>query len=495
MFGRCTVLALLALGSCSTDEEAARRAWLQHTLTLDNQAFTERTPDLVGGKFAVMAERLYPYFRGTAPQFARDALQAGSPGFFPTAYGTEATRDIALVGDPHPENIGTFRTTNGTLTVDFNDFDAATYGPYWLDVRRLALGYWIAVEQMRFDQDPDATMRLTDADRDILPQAVARAYAEQIALLADDAEAGPLLMIGNDYGAVVAELLGGALDDGEQLEKLAAYTRVEDGERRMYFGEVEPARVLEFGGREQLVFEDSTRAVTSHDRSRVEALIEAYVPTLLDPSIAGDEAMTVKGLSRRYGAGVSSYPNLRWYMLLQGPTSGLDDDVLLEIKQVWDALPLPGLVRFPDAPFATNGDRSVFMQRSLQGFDDDDPWLGWAAEGADNFKIRHRTGWQRSVRVDRLRAGIDAGDLAPADLVVLAQWSARLLARSHGRARKQDGQRAAPAIATAIGGDAVGFAEETAAFASVYGPRVVADFALMQQLIADEGMTLGYRPR
>lgn len=495
MLARRLALVALVGGACAPDDEVARRSWLQHTLTLDNQPFTERSPELVAGKFAVMGERLYPYFRGTAPQFARDALQAGAPGFVPTAYGSESTRDVALVGDPHPENIGTFRTSDGTVTVDFNDFDAATYGPYWLDVRRLALGFWIAAEQIRADQPSDSRGRLTEADRDALPIAIARAYADQVAALAQDRDAGPVLTAGNDYGVALTELIDGAIADGEEREKLLEYTRIEEAGRVMFFGEIEPARVVEIGGREQLVFEDSTRDVPARDRARIESLLEAYVPTLVDPSIAEGDAVTLKGLSRRFGAGVSSYPNLRWYALLEGPTTDLDDDVLLEIKQVWDALPLLGLVRLPDAPFQTNGDRSVFMQRALQAFEDDDPWLGWAADGADNYKLRHRTGWQRSIRVDRLREDLDAEALSPADLVVLVEWAARLLARNHGRARKQNGEHGAPAIAAAIGGDADGFAAETAEFVERYAPRVLADHALLTDLIEDEGMTLGYHPR
>ena len=49
-----------------------------------------------------------------------------------------------MLGDPHPENIGTYPLPDGAVALDFNDFDLAGRGPFTGDLRRLALGLWVA---------------------------------------------------------------------------------------------------------------------------------------------------------------------------------------------------------------------------------------------------------------------------------------------------------------------------------------------------------------
>ncbi|MCA9707624.1 MAG: DUF2252 family protein [Myxococcales bacterium] len=512
-------LALSAVACAPPEAEHARAQWLQQTLILDNQVFLDRDPEQAGGKLAKMGERLYPYFRGTAAQYARDAMQPGSPGYWPSAYESARTRDVALVGDPHPENIGTFARGDGRITVAFNDFDAATYGPYGFDLRRLALGFWLAGEQIRRDHaaaaagaaggttegtegtdDTDDTEApeevehpLQPAHRDAAARAVAAGYVAEITVIADEPQLGLEITDQGEHGVVLDELMEGALEDGQDQEKLLEYTTVEDGVRTMRYGDVVPPRTLTYGPHAQQLFEDTVIAVPEAERALVAELLERYPvtrATALDPG-----ALRIKGISRRLGAGVSSYPARRYYVLVEGPTDAIDDDVLLELKQVFDAVPMPGLVRFPAQPFGTNGERVVTLQRALQGPGDDDPWLGWASAGADAYRVRWRTGYQRGVQVDRLAEELAAGDLEPEDFVVLAELAGRLLARSHGRAPMRDGAPAAAAIVAAIGGDSEGLVEEVVAFVEHYAPRVVADHRAYVELLHTHGPRLGYRRR
>ena len=40
------------------------------------------------------------------------------------------------MGDPHPENLATFRTPGGSIVFGFNDLDASQIGPWILDLHR-----------------------------------------------------------------------------------------------------------------------------------------------------------------------------------------------------------------------------------------------------------------------------------------------------------------------------------------------------------------------
>ena len=53
---------------------------------------------------------------------------------------------VLLLGDPHPENLGTYVNATGEVTLDWNDFDATGYGPYWLDVWRWAVACAVATD-------------------------------------------------------------------------------------------------------------------------------------------------------------------------------------------------------------------------------------------------------------------------------------------------------------------------------------------------------------
>lgn len=490
-------LGLCLAGACAAPEgELARAQWLHHTLVLDNQVFLEHDPEQAAGKLAKMGEKLYPFFRGTAAQYARDVMQPGSPGYWPSAYETAETSDVALVGDPHPENLGTFaRAADGEISVEFNDFDAATFGPHGFDLRRLALGYWIATEQILRQNAElgaiDPSGALGEEHRLAAAQAVVRGYAEEIAVVAADPRQGEP-MLADASGAVLAELVERAREDGELREELADYTLVQDDQRVMLFGDVEAPRRLEYGEHVQQVYEDTLVPLDERQEAHLHALLAGWA-TSLEGDAARDAAeWRTKASARRLGAGVASYPVLRYYALLEGPTESPDDDVLLEVKQVLDAVPMPGLPRFPAQPFYTNAERVAQMQRRLQSTPDADPWLGWASLGADGYRVRWRTGYQRTLRIDRIAEDLASGEHTVDDVLALAEASGRLLARRHGAAPKLDGRPGAPAIARAIAGDADGLVEEVAGFVEAYAPQVLADHEAFVELLETHGTDLGY---
>ncbi len=464
---------------CAPDQDA-RAQWLRHTLVLDNQIFLERSPELTAGKFAVMGERPFPFFRGTVPQYARDTLGPGGPGHEPSAFVTTHSRDVLLVGDPHPENIGTFRRPDGTMVVAFNDFDASTYGPFTFDVRRLALGFWIAGIELEETALSDAAATISELERRAAVRALLSAYVDAVSA-ADPEQVGREAAA----GAVVDDLLHKALEDGDALETLQTYTVLAEGGRTMAQGDLDPARLVSFGEQTQLVLEDSVRAPTAAQRARVLALIDDYCRTANAPG-------EVLGISRRYGAGVSSYPQERYYVLLSGPTEDPSDDILLEAKETTDSVLLPGLESLPSWSAPSNGERVVTFQRALQGHRDDDAYLGWATTGGQSFRVRHRTAYQRGFRVTRMAEKLAEGAWVPADFVEFAAFAGALLGRSHARVKTQRGTSAKAAITDVLAGDEDAFVEETLDFVQHYAPIVVEDAARLAALLELHGMTLGY---
>lgn len=126
---------LVVAASCASPASDARTAFVIDTLAQDNYAWALRDPELVAMKLVKMQRSPFIWLRGTAAVYWREQLAYGDRG--DSAFASPAR--VLLVGDPHPENLGTY----GAL-VDWDDFDAAGYGPFQLDVRRLAIGMVIA---------------------------------------------------------------------------------------------------------------------------------------------------------------------------------------------------------------------------------------------------------------------------------------------------------------------------------------------------------------
>ncbi len=482
-------LGLAVVVSACGPVETGRDAWLRHTLVLDNQDLLERDPDLTAGKFAKMSESPFAFLRGTAGQFARDVFEAGGAGLHRWGFVESGPDDVALIGDAHPENIGSYRRGNDELTVDFDDFDAATYGPFEFDVRRLALGFWVACEQTGASLAASAGGPVSSPSCEAVAAAVPRGYADELAALAADPQAATIVTEDAAPGAILAALLADARDDGDDGESLAAYTRLDGDVRIPFVGDVAPARLVAVGARTQLVYEDSVRAVDAPTLARLRRLLAQSAATRIDPRIAPG---VVLGATLRYGAGVSSYPLMRWYVLVDGPSSQTHDDVLLEVKELRDAPVLPGARRPIDAPFDGNGPRVVGLQRELQGFVDDDPWLGFADEGAVAFRVRELTGYQKGFAVADLAVALADGTWVADDVLAFATISGRILGRSHARARRSSGSTAGAAIAEAVG-DGTLLVDLTTEFVLDYGPTVLDDHARLLELLAAHGPTLGYR--
>lgn len=495
----CLLMTLGCLGCCSsahdeppleelpaeiptalaTDERAG---WLRDRIIEDNRDLMERYTDLSVGKFKKMASGQYNYFRGTANIFIRDATQPG-PHNIPTSYGSADASFVLLVGDPHPENIGSFRTADDKMVIDFNDFDAATYGPYHLDVRRLALGFDTLAAMNPGSFDPTQRRALIDA--------VSAGYVNELEQITNNQ--GVSFLYERREGErrarrILGDLLRRAERDGDVAEELLEYAPEVDGERRMFYGVFEASEI-------DGVYRDVLFKPTDAQRALVEQCIQDYREHIIASNELRKrpEAFEIKGISVRLGAGVSSYPVQRYYVLVEGPTGGNEDDLLLEAKEILDPLPIAGLQAFGLRKHASNGARVVAAQRELQHTDRNDPMLGWADTGVTSMRIRHRTKYQKGVDTGRIQEKLTEGDWNADDVIDLAGQAGQLLAMSHARAKTQSGKSSAAVISAAIGGDRDGFITETSEFVETYRELLADDYQRFQGALALYGDTLGYR--
>ena len=422
-----TVIMGFSACRCAQTEDP-RSAWLENTIYEDHRDILLREPALTELKFEKMALSPFNYFRGTAGQYLRDVsrpLKTRAAGF--------SGQTTLLVGDPHPENLGVYRDLEGEQYFEFNDFDAATLGPPEYDVWRLAVGFAVLEAQANTSCESVA--------------AVVDGYASHWR-----SESVPL------DGAIVDDLKRRGLRDGAAREELDDYTGVENGVRTHKVGDIE--------AREGALWVDTILEPTPEQAQLVQAAFSAYEPTVATRARPG----AIKGIVRRLGAGVASYPFLRFYVLTEGPTESLDDDVLLEVKETLAAPRGAGLPIAADQLWSSNGERVVDAQRRLQSSPDVDPLLGWGDAHGMTFRVHERTKYQKGFDVERYTENFADGEWTCDDATLFARQSGAILAQAHGRG----GLDLTLSLAQQ---------DETTTFATSYAARVLEDYQRFRQLV------------
>lgn len=447
------MVVLLGLAGCAAPDVEDRAAWLQNTLLRDHWDLLAREPALVAGKFEKMALSPFAYFRGTAPQYWRELTEVGR---WRTQWAGPG--GILLYGDPHPENIG----TDQILGINFNDFDAARYGPSHGDVWRLAQGFGVMLAQT-----PEYPQEYTPE----VYSALAQGYWDHIF-----EPSGRLV-----WGKISADLLRRARRDGEVREELEDYQEPETG--RLLRGVLAEPEV-------EAVIAEETREPAEGLFWWREAVEKDWPRTWC----CGGPSPVVKDWVRHLGSGVSSYPLWRYYVLLEGPTDAADDDVLIEAKEIRDPPPLLSLPLLPGRQHDVNAARVVDWQRRLQG-GDTDHYLGWIARDSLSFRLRNRSKYQKGFDVARWEEKWAQGDWTQADLTRFAYEAGWLLAQGHGRAASIDGRETLSSlkgVLEAAGAEA--WTGEVATLGQATTELWLEDYALFLRLIEAQGPLLGYRP-
>lgn len=444
------VALLWITSACADVAPTDREQRIITALADDNYLWAVRDRELVDLKLRKMQRGPYEWLRGTASLFWRDMTEPGV-GRPASAFGDPASSRVLLVGDPHCENVGTFRASDGTMVVDWNDFDSTGYGPFTGDVRRLGAGLVIAAQD--------------SALGDELVRRAATAYAVTIASIAMGARPGPVVRGASalfDDELDTARMRG---DRGFALDELAPVT---NGTRVVAFGDLEPIAA-------DGVLEDRVTPVSAEIAGWIDHAIAEWSIGRLDAGSA-----SVKLRSRRVGAGVASYAAYRFNVVLEGPTSAIEDDLVVELKETREGLIVRGLPRWASAEWGSPGARSADTQRRLQARPDADPLLGAALVGGLSLKIRDREAYQRGIDREDLTA-LAAGNPNDRDeLADLAEVYGGMLARAHGLATTEDGVPGWMVIAPLLAGRDVAFVDDIVELAAGDAAQVIADHALMR---------------
>lgn len=434
----------LALTACDLGDD--RSAWIHSALTAEHRQLLLRSPERVADKYAAMAAHPYDFFRGTLPLWVADTTRPGGAGLSPTRFASADLTRMLLIGDPHPENVGTalpLDTTldprrRGALTrdavrIEWNDFDAATFGPPVHDLRRLATGLRLL---------PTPTLA---ADSDTLDRAVSR-LAEGYRRALSGQEAPP-------RGRILEDLAERAFEARLQSTDASSFDHI---------------------------------APSDDERRFVMAALSTWPRTCLGPC----PAVAVKSLVRRLGAGVASLPLLRFYATLEGATPSSEDDLVLDLKEAREAPALPLPQATLPFPAHHNAERVVFAQRLLQSDPRLDPLLGVAQlDDRTSLRVAERAPSMKGLSRERVRERLADGRWSAPDLEGLALDLGHLLGEAHRRAPlgpDRDDTAAAALAALAH----IDLAAELVPWSRDMARRIEQDHALFVALLSAHGPLL-----
>lgn len=439
-------LAVLALAFLSSRALAAqsRTSFVVTEITNANSLLSSATR---AEKYGLMKASAFAFFRGSNHLYWKDF--GNSSQLF--SYGGLTSTRTWLGGDMHVDNMGSFDDDQGDVVYALNDFDEAVLGDYQLDVWRLAVSVVLVARENGFGL----------ADQGAFLDSFTEAYLDAMASYAgNNGETTRKFLASNTYG-LLDDFLNDVTASNSRVEMLNDWTILIGGVRR-----------LDTSNNPDLA--PVTAAVDADVRNH----IAAYRSTLSGGTLLPASYFTVKSVAERLHAGIGSLGATRYYVLIEGPTSGQDDDRILDVKA--QTTPTPWSYLSSTAVSQTNAVcggnmalRTVLAYKAL-GYRVDD-LLGWVAlSDGKTYSVRERSPFKDTFDTTTLTTTTRLTNLAE-------QWG-QVLSTHHARADKDWDSSVFPSsldgqINALTNGDHAGFRALVRALALDYADQVELDYA------------------
>ena len=437
-------------GSTSDNDETTggsdderRTARIVEVLTEAFAALMEADPAAFRVKYRKMAMDPFAFYRGTACLFYAD-MTAG-PTLGDDDWVDERSGRIWIHGDLHAENFGTYMNSDGRLVFDVNDFDEAYIGHFTWDLQRFAAS--LALMGWRKALPEEGIRRLVGR--------FLHGYLDQVSsYLEEENDEDFALRLDNTEGPILALLEQARLK--RRVELLDPLTSTEEG-----------VRMFRASGR--------VRRLEDDERRRVEEAFQRYLETI-PPSkrIDRDLFYDVRDVVGVTGFGIGSAGLPAYNVLVEGFNQGLDNDVVLSMKQA----NVPAVSRFVDRSsvegyFDNEGHRTVVSQRALQAHTDQ--LLGHTEIDGVGYVVSELSPYE----ID-----LDWGELnEPEEMAAVVEQLGRATAKVHCASDEDSDQtlvdyQVEEAVCASLDGRHDEFVEAVTEFALDYAAAVRRDHAL-----------------
>lgn len=406
-----------------------RRLYVRHTLLEDHRARIENRPDGAQLKFDTLAADAFTFFRGTALLYYRD--HAGTDGQLPIVF---------TIGDVHPENFGVMPNSDGAPFFGVNDFDEAWAAPFSYDVKRGAVGFWIAATENGERK----------RDRRRVVRSFVEGYLTALRAYSVDDRSSTFQFRLDNSPKMIRSLLKRAMTD--RSEFLAKYVDPETGRFK-------PSR---------------KRVPDSSNVAMFQKVVDRYVKDNDLGGVARPESFfRVLDVARKKGSGTGSLGLDRYWVLLEGWDPDPTRSVVIEFKRARRSA-LHGLVPVNDVTSEEGDEESA--RRIVTAHEvhlvGGDPLYGFAEIDGRSFLVRERSPYKDDIEVATL--DLDG-------MVEYAHVCGQALAQPHARSDAETGIMEGSAetrILSSIMPEL--FCADVVEFAEVAADRVYADHAMFR---------------
>lgn len=399
-------------------------------------------------KYAKMTGSPFSFFRGSAYLFYFDV----SREWFP--YHSSPERPTWIQGDLHFENFGTFRSEEGRIVYDVNDFDEGYLGSYLYDLLRMSVSVAMVCRTKQIENDGQKKAITTYLE----------AYVNQIRRFAKRKDNPRTLVFDKDRTAGL-------------IRKLLKKT-----EKRLASHFLEGVTTLTRTTRR---FKNSEEIVppTKEERRKLEESWPHYLASLAESTKRSDGYYAIKDVVVKHGSGTASIGLDRFYVLIEGEGGEHAlDDIIIEVKEV--RAPVPAYFMPYNESFWTyfghQGKRVIITQQAMHH--EADPYLGYLTIDDRDFYVRERSPYKKRLKVDKL-TGTE-------DLMPVLDCMGRITAKLHARADADMehglmSYHSEDEINLAIGPDTDAFCDYIANWAISYAHQVEEDYALFTEWLGE----------
>jgi uncharacterized protein (DUF2252 family) len=445
--GLLTVLLMagVALSVAPADASHSRTAEVVATITASNAGLSAADR---AEKYSLMKASVQAFFRGSNVLYWRDLGAAPQLAI----YGGGSSTRTFLGGDQHVDNFGAFDDDQGDIVYAINDYDEAVIADYQLDVWRAAVSLVLVARDRGFGASTQATIL----------DAFTESYLD--AMAGYDGTSGEVsrkFLASNTYGLLNNFLRDTAANDS-RVKMLNAWTVKSAGVRRL-------------------------NVATNPDLAPVSAAVEADVRARFASyraSLSGGgtslpaSVFAIKSVAQRLHAGLGSLGSTRYYVLIEGATTGQDDDRILDIKaqRTPSAAPYIDAAAWAQTNAVSGGSAAVRSTTAYKasGYRVDDFLGTMTLADGKSYSVRERSPYKETFDTTTLTTTTRLQNLAE-------QWGA-VLATHHARA---DRDWNAAVFATSLdgevdaltNGDHAGFRALVRAIAFDYADQVALDYA------------------
>ncbi|HTA65930.1 MAG TPA: DUF2252 family protein [Xanthomonadaceae bacterium] len=426
----CTALCAGARAATS------RSAWVVNDVYSYNHPYAATDSADLATKMQLMSSSAFYFYRGTADIFYRDMTTLPASSY--TSYATGFTW---IGGDAHIDNFGAQRDSSGTAVFTTDDFDEGYLDQYVWDLRRTAVSMVLAGRENG----------LTDAQITTAIDTFIAAYVSQIASFAKGNGESSFQLTAGGTSGVVKDTISAA-DGASRSDLLSKYTSTKNGVRT-------------FQNTSNLV------AVDSATYSAISSAVTGYIQTISSSKRYANSFYAIKDIHQKLGSGTGSLGRLRYYVLVEGPSTSTSDDVILEMKQEATsdvALAAPG--NLPAIDYASSEGDRVDMSNKAQ-LRNADVLAGYATVNGVQYYVHEKSPYQADFDYTQLTSS--------SKFDTAATWIAQALASAHALADQDYNAAIVPydidsAIKTAD--NSSGLQTEISAFAFSYAAQVNLDW-------------------